>query len=324
MKTSFNKMLTAGAVAAALSLSQQAAALTIALSNDDGYDAIGIQALKQALIDDGHTVILVAPADGQSASSAALNYPDNVYVTKTNTIDDSMEFKVSIDEAGTLGAEPATSALMALSIATDPDLLITGINSGSNVGSFTQISGTVGAATMGLNSTLNQQIPAIAVSSDDPACDEDTTDCAEVNQGHYATVASFIAGFVAHLETKPGFLSREEGLLPVGVGLNINYPPIANPKGVVIAAQGQTAEFTSRISGPDHISLGCHGDCASADIGEPIEAGITGAGPNPLVDVKNSDTSYYLDGYITIVPFEVDYTAKGYRKFKSVMQGFNY
>jgi hypothetical protein len=40
--------------------------------------------------------------------------------------------------------------------------------------------------------------------------------------------------------------------------------------------------------------------------------------------VKNSDTDYYIDGYITVVPFQIDYTAKAYLKFKSVLKGFNY
>ncbi len=319
MKSPLTNIASGLAAVAALSISHQASALTIALSNDDGYQAVGIQALKEALIDAGHTVILVAPADGQSASSASLNYPGDVYVTKTAENGDNMEFKVSTDPAGTVGGEPATSALIALSIAPEADLLISGINSGANIGSFTQISGTVGAATMGLNGTLNQQIPAIAVSSDD--CDT----CEGGNEAHYARVGAFVADFVAHLETKPGFLAKVEGLLPAGVGLNINYPPVDNPKGAVIAAQGQTANFTDSIPGADTIVLACKGDCAGAEVdGEPVRAGIIGVAPDSRTDVKNSDADYYLNGYISVVPFQIDYTAKGYLKFKSVLQGFNY
>jgi len=328
------KSLAALTTCAALAISQQASALTIALSNDDGWSARGIQALKNALVAD-HTVILAAPLDEQSASSAAVNTATpSLLVTKQADNGDDMEFSVAtIASGGTEGGEPASSALVALSIAPDADLLITGINAGSNIGSFTQISGTVGAATMGLNGTINQQLPAIAVSSDD-VCDEEDlvedgadaqeiAECSAANDAHYQAVASFVASFIDHLQTKPGFLASEEGLLPVGMGLNINYPPTDSPKGVVVAAQGQTAALGGAPFATS-ISFGCYGNCTGAGVGATIPAGITGIGLDGRTDVKNSDTDYYIDGYITIVPFQIDYTAKAYLKFKSVLKGLNY
>ena len=325
---------TVAAAGAAILFTPAASALTIAISNDDGWTAQGIQALKAALVAD-HTVILVAPLDEQSASSAALNTATPaLLVTKQADNGDDLEFSVAtLASGGTEGGEPASSALVALSIAPDADLLVTGINSGANIGAFTQISGTVGSATMGLNGTINQQVPAIAISSDDVcdveelvdegASEQEIADCDAENQTHYEAVASFMAGFIDHLQTKPGFLAQEEGLLPVGVGLNINYPPVANPKGVVVAAQGQTAALGGAPFATK-IGFGCYADCAGAPVGATIPAGINAFGEDERTDVKNSDTDYYIDGYITVVPFQIDYTAKAYLKFKSVLKGLNY
>jgi 5'-nucleotidase len=47
--------------------------LDIALTNDDGWDAMGIQAVKRALVDAGHTVTLAGPLNQQSGSSAAIS-----------------------------------------------------------------------------------------------------------------------------------------------------------------------------------------------------------------------------------------------------------
>jgi 5'-nucleotidase len=334
MKSPLTHAVSIAAAIAALSAGQSASALTIALSNDDGWSSRGIQAMKSALVAD-HTVILAAPLDEQSASSAALNTDTPaLLVTKQAEDGDDMEFSVAtIASGGTEGGEPASSALIALSLAPEADLLITGINAGANIGAFTQISGTVGAATMGLNGTINQQVPAIAVSSDD-VCDEEElaeegasaeelAACAAENDAHYAAIAQFVASFIDHLQTKPGFLASEEGLLPVGVGLNINYPPVDNPKGVVVAAQGQTAALGGAPFATA-IGYGCYADCAGAPVGIPVPAGINAFGADPRTDVKNSDTDYYIDGYITVVPFQIDYTAKSYLKFKSVISGFNY
>jgi 5'-nucleotidase len=329
MRISMTKLFFGTTAVAAVCAGHPAAALTIALSNDDGWSAQGIQALKDALIAD-HTVILAAPLDEQSSSSAATSTDTpSVLVTKQSDNGDDMEFAVSTFESGgTEGGEPASSALIALSIAPDADLLITGINAGNNLGSFTQISGTVGAATMALNGTVNQQIPAIAVSTEEP-CDPEGADdpalCEEAIAEHFARVADFVARFLTHLETKPGFLAREEGLLPVGIGLNINYPPTDNPKGIVIAAQGQTAPLVPLVlPAATKISFSCYDDCAGAAVGESVPGGISGISPDPRTDIKDGDTDYFLDGYITIVPFQVDYTAESYRKFKSVLSGFSY
>jgi 5'-nucleotidase len=309
------KLITGAAATLAFTLGQPASALNIALTNDDGWDSIGITAMKKAL-DPDHDVTLAAPLDGQSGSSAGLDLGP-VEVTKQE------------EGVFSVAGEPATSALIAMDIAGDPDLLISGINDGANIGSFTQISGTVGAATVALSSTFNGSIPAIAISTD-PVCDPDDEEddytpeqCEAKNEAHFEAVANFVADFVKHLMTKPGFLASKEGLLPYRVGLNINYPPTDNIKGVKVSAQGQTAAFGLPFA--PQINFTCE-SCGDLLVGASKDGGLDfGATvPDNSSDAKNGDTHNFENGYITIVPIQGDLTAKGYRRFKSVVNSFSY
>jgi len=308
MRSRLQKVVGAAATAASLTFSQASSALNIALTNDDGWDSIGITAMKKAL-DPDHDVTLAAPADGQSGSSAGLDLGPVEVIKQAEGV-----FSV--------GGEPATSALIAMDIAGGPDLLISGINDGANVGSFTQVSGTVGAATVALSSSFNGSIPAIAISTD-RVCDEDTPECEAANENHFERVANFVASLVKHLMTKPGFLASEEGLLPDRIGLNINYPPTDNIKGVRVSVQGQTAAFGLPFA--PQLNFTC-GGCASLAVGDTTTGGLNfGATvPDTSGDVKNGDTENFEEGYITIVPFQGDFTAKSPNRFKSVVESFSY
>jgi len=56
-------------------------------------------------------------------------------------------------------------------------------------------------------------------------------------------VAAFAVDLIAHLESKPGALSNETGLLPAGVAWNVNYPTVApeDVQGVKLTVQGQAS-----------------------------------------------------------------------------------
>jgi 5'-nucleotidase len=297
-------------------------ALVVALSNDDGWDAPGIQAMKGALESAGHTVTLAGPLDEQSGSSAANNFVSNLVIKKES----ANEYSVAL-AGGTEGAEPATSALIAIGIAKEanggvaPDLLVSGINSGANIGAATQLSGTVGGTIVAIANGLNGSLPAIAISTDEP-CDEDDPPggdlpaCVAENAAHYADVADFLAGFIAHLETKPGFLAGKSGLLPKGVALNINYPPLATEDiaGVSLNRQGRTLIIGGVPLAVDFVCFAC----AFIPVGASSPGGIGGAGFDPTPDVAGSDSADFSAGFITVVPIEADYTAS-----KGILNGFS-
>ena len=309
--------------------SSASSALVVALSNDDGWDAPGIQAMKTALEAAGHSVTLAGPLDEQSGSSAAINAVSNLAIKK----EASNEYSVAL-AGGTEGAEPATSALIAIGIAKSanggvaPDLLVSGINAGANIGAATQLSGTVGGTIVAIANGLNGSLPAIGISTDEP-CDEedppggDLPGCEAANAVHYANVADFLTDFIAHLESKPGFLARESGLLPSGVALNINYPPVApeDIQGVSLNNQGQALVIGGVPLAVDFVCFAC----AFIPVGATSPGGIGGAGFDPTPDVAGSDSTDFLAGYITVVPIEANYTASdGIRHgFNSVINGFD-
>jgi 5'-nucleotidase len=305
-----------------VAFSTASSALVVALSNDDGWDAPGIQAMKVALEAAGHTVTLAAPLDEQSGSSAAINTDSNLVITKRA----SNEYSVAL-VGGTEGAEPATSALIAIGIAKNanggvaPDLLVSGINAGANIGAATQLSGTVGGTIVAIANGLNGSLPAIGISTDEPCDvdeppDDDLEACVAENAEHYADVAGFLAGFIAHLESKPGFLAGESGLLPAGVALNVNYPPLApeDIQGVSLNRQGQTLVLGGV---PLEIAVVCFA-CEDIPVGASSPGGIGGAGFDPTPDVADSDSSAFLAGFITVVPIQADYTASS-----RILNGFN-
>ncbi len=123
--------------------------MKILLSNDDGYRAPGIVALYEAIKDLGE-VDVVAPEHNNSAKSNALTLHSPLYVHE-----DANGFRY-------VNGTPADCVHVALTglLGYRPDLVVSGINNGANMGDDTIYSGTVGAAMEG----YLFGIPAIAFS----------------------------------------------------------------------------------------------------------------------------------------------------------------
>ena len=121
----------------------------ILLTNDDGVRAEGIQKLREAVSHLGR-VIVVAPEREQSASSHALT------LTSPLRIEWQDENTIAVD--GT----PTDCVLLAMRglLATKPDILVSGMNHGPNLGDDVTYSGTVAAAFEG---TL-LGLPSVAIS----------------------------------------------------------------------------------------------------------------------------------------------------------------
>jgi 5'/3'-nucleotidase SurE len=167
--------------------------LRILLTDDDGYDAGGIRAVRAALTRAGHDVVEVAPEDNRSGAGAATSGEQDLRDT-----DDPGVHTV----AGT-PADAVLAGLTALRAAgTPPDLVVSGTNLGRNTGGWITESGTVGAAV----TAAHAGIPAIAVSTD-RAHDQD--DC-----GPTAALVARLVGTLAG--TRPP--------LPPGLVLNVNHP----------------------------------------------------------------------------------------------------
>src|ERR1700683_4282704 len=121
----------------------------ILITNDDGIHAPGLRALVAAMQEIG-TVTVVAPSHERSAAAQSLTLRQPIYC------DQIAEREYSIE--GT----PADAMILALHtlLAEKPDIVISGINRGGNVGENIYYSGTVGAA---MEAAING-VPAVAIS----------------------------------------------------------------------------------------------------------------------------------------------------------------
>lgn len=177
---------------------------TLLLTNDDGYDAPGLAALAAAVESLGNLVV-VAPDREQSGASHALTLGRPLRLRESSPrwyrVDGTPADCVHLGVFHLTGGRP-------------PDLVISGINRGLNVGDDVTYSGTVAGA---LEAAL-LDIPSIAVSQ---AADEREL-------ADYSVAASFARSLAEKV--------LREGIAP-GVFLNVNVP-IGKPKGIRITRQG--------------------------------------------------------------------------------------
>ena len=199
-----------GSDCAPQALAAEQESLRILLTNDDGYDAPGIKAIREALVAAGHDVTLVAPLSNQSGSG--------IRVTTQGTLD----YKEQLPGIWSVDGVPADAVLVGLlHLMKDdaPDIVISGANFGPNLG-YAGSSGTVGAATMAMYVGL----PSIAISVGvDPAEYATTPIPFPSTFGAFSGAAEFTLELIRDLqETR----AANDYLLPESTILNVNYPPV--------------------------------------------------------------------------------------------------
>lgn len=175
--------------------------MNLLLTNDDGIEGEGLRALASALIKNGHAVTVVAPDRNNSAvgHKATLHAP-------LHLADLSGEYGYP---AYSLSGTPSDCVMFALGeLAVKPQILLSGINEGVNLGSDCMYSGTVGAAQEG----AQNRIPSIALSTDYHCTPED-----------YERVAKIV---LEHLDE--WYAQAKE----TGGGLNVNIPAKGEVKGI--------------------------------------------------------------------------------------------
>lgn len=178
--------------------------MKILVSNDDGYLASGINVLADAL-GEVADVVVVAPDRNRSAASNSLSLQSPLRVMKVG------EHRYSVN--GT----PSDSVHLALTgfLDYEPDLVVSGINHGANLGDDVIYSGTVAAAMEGRFLGL----PSIAVSLTGERLQ------------HFDTAAAVVVDMVRRLDSAS--LDRD-------VILNVNVPdvPFDELQGIVSARLG--------------------------------------------------------------------------------------
>lgn len=164
--------------------------LRILISNDDGVYAEGITELAKA-VGEMAQVTVVAPDRNRSGASNSLSLSRPIRLKHLD------EHRISVEGTPTDCVHIAITGLLS----TQPDMVISGINAGSNMGDDVWYSGTVAAAMEGRFMGL----PAIAIS------------LAGEQLVNYAAAAMVATRLIRHLLEDP---------LPAGTILNVNVPDV--------------------------------------------------------------------------------------------------
>lgn len=248
-----------------MELKASAKAMNILISNDDGVYAPGLAALAKALVDAGHQCTVIAPDRNRSAASNSLTLDRPLEAIKHST--------------GFLGVNGTPTDCVHLGVSgaftngVTPDLVVSGINAGANLGDDVIYSGTVAAAMEGRHLSL----PAIAVS---------TTD---FHPQHYESAARVVAELVSQLETLN---------VPARTVLNVNVPdlPFEQLQGIKVTRLGHRFAGEPPLSvldprGRERFWIAAVG--AAADAGE------------------GTDFDAIAKGYASVTPLQIDMTNHG-------------
>ncbi|CEI84686.1 5'/3'-nucleotidase SurE [Ehrlichia minasensis] len=239
--------------------------MKVLLTNDDGFHATGIKVLKEIIIEAGiaSEIWIAAPTSNCSGYGRSIGVRT---ATDVYQVGDT-EFIVN--------STPSTSAFLGLREITGkkPDLILSGINSGINIGNDIGYSGTIGAAAEG----AMMNIPSIAISQ------EYDGRRGEIN---WINPQKFLKKIINMLLEVP-FWNKS-------TIMNVNFPLIP-AKGVKFTSQGEympsnkiekkrnvsgSISYTVHRIAPDKGNRGCSDD-----------------------SIKAID-----DGYITITPLKLDMT----------------
>src|ERR671924_1884389 len=139
--------------------------LRVLLTNDDGIDAEGLQVLRRALAGlEDIELAVIAPDGNQSATARSITFRRPLWVTEVPFDDGTVGYSCD-------GTPVDCVRLASLGLVGDfePDLVVAGINHGSNLGDDITYSGTVAAALEGI--VLG--VPGLAVSQQSQAREMD-------------------------------------------------------------------------------------------------------------------------------------------------------
>lgn len=236
--------------------------MRILCSNDDGILAPGLECLVRAAVQLGE-VTIVAPDREQSATSHSLTLHHPVRPVRVG------ERRYQVDGTPTDCVLLAVEALMP----ERPDVVLSGINHGQNMGEDVLYSGTVAAAMEG----LLLGIPSIAISY---AGGDLRADPAQLER-----LVGPLTHLLRHLLDLPVF--------PKETLFNVNFPPQQHIRGVRLTRLGRRVFSNSIRQMQD-------------PWGRPIY--WIGAGSMSWTGAEDSDYRAIAEGYVSVTPLHLDLT----------------
>ena len=242
------------------------AGFSILVTNDDGINAPGLEALRLALAPLGRLIVF-APDHNWSAAGHTKTMHKPLRVSRVELADGTEAYT-------TTGAPSDCVALALLGLLPErPDLVVSGINQGPNLGHDVTYSGTVAGAMEAVITGL----PAVAASLDS-------------YESHDFSLAARVTARIVEQVLRRG--------LPVGVFLNVNapcLPPGSEPKGIAITRMGRRVYRDVLIERQD-------------PRGRPyywIGGDIPGGHPD-----EGTDIWAVANGYMSVTPMGLDLTAR--------------
>ncbi|MEF9497126.1 5'/3'-nucleotidase SurE [Chlamydia sp. 04-14] len=262
--------------------------IKILLTNDDGISAKGMTLLVSNLLKaDFADIYIVAPATEQSAKSMAFTCRESVVLQP-------YDYPQPVAGAWSVSGTPVDCVKIALSYLFKdalPDLVLSGINSGSNAGRHVFYSGTTGAAM----EAILYGIPAIGLSQEKRICSF------QENNPNVPEILKSLSLYA---------LSRPFGSHPVV--LNVNFPANSKPwKGMRFVSGGE--EYSCGVPK----LLLCNGD-------SKIFA-LTNC-PVVIGEVPSEEYQAMLDNYISVAPLVVrssPVATLSLKEFEQLQSGFH-
>ncbi|MDY6806480.1 MAG: 5'/3'-nucleotidase SurE [Cyanobacteriota bacterium] len=254
--------------------------MKILIGNDDGIFAQGIRSLANGLAAEGHEVTVVCPDRERSATGHGLTLHQPIRAEIVESI-----FNSSVT-AWACSGTPSDCIKLALFALLDnrPDLVVSGINHGPNLGTDILYSGTVAAAMEG----LIENIPSIALS------------LANYTSRDFEGAVNFATSLVKRMEKKP---------MPGVMLLNVNVPAVRPSEiaGAAIARQGVRRYidiFEKRVDPRGKTYYWLAGELLEEELEEIGNAAGENDFPTDVQAIRNN--------YITITPLQYNLTyAKG-------------
>ncbi|ABO50285.1 3'-nucleotidase / 5'-nucleotidase [Desulforamulus reducens MI-1] len=244
--------------------------MRILISNDDGIYADGIGQLRKAMETIASEVYVVAPDRERSACGHG--------ITVTRPLRAKVHpFKSGHAKGWVIDGTPADCVKLGLEslLENPPDLVVSGINLGPNLGTDVLYSGTVSAA----YEAIINHVPAIAVS------------LAAWEELNYQVAADFMKDFIPMLKEHP----MGEGML-----LNINIPNNYNGRGIKVTRLGRRRYikcFDKRVDPRGKTYFWMAGEPQNLDDDDP-----------------ETDAAAVNDGYVSVTPLHLDLTDYSYKK----------
>ncbi len=206
------------ATPASAAKAKKPATITVLVTNDDGVGAPGIDTLVEALRTQKNTKVVVVAPDTNKSGSGGNTTPGPLTTAAATT--------ASGYEATAVTGFPADTITAALDqLGVKPNVVLSGINAGQNLGGVVDLSGTVGAA----RAAASRGIPALAVS-------QGLGDAPQYDNAAKLAVA-WLAKHRAELAKKP-----KSAALATIDAYNVPNCPTGKPRGVKTVALATTQE----------------------------------------------------------------------------------